>query len=164
MKSKEGVARVSFVVPVPESPSLPTPPSSSDMPQCSPRPCSRSHFPHFEQARGLYVDFRLLPLLSFAQTHLENTSQSQNQSRTSTNEEDGGDVERERDRGVGGEDEGSDSGDGVERLESLGEGKDASVDDGANGGVVVKGDQGIHLESVEEDCQRRREGRRGQEL
>jgi len=94
---------------------------------------------------------------SLVRTHLEDTSQGQNQSRASSDQEDGGDVERERDGSVGGEDERSDSGDGVERLESLGEGKDAGVDDGTDGGVVVERDQRIHLEPVEEDC----EGERG---
>lgn len=95
-------------------------------------------------------------------THLEDAGEGEDESRGGSDEEDGGDVEREGDGRVGGEDEGPDSRDGVEGLESLGEGENARVNNGADGRVIVERNQGIHLESVKEDWED--EGGRGSQL
>lgn len=57
-------------------------------------------------------------------------------------------VERKGDTGVGEHDEGSQFAELVEWCEPFGEGNDACVDDGADRGVVVKGDDGVHLENM----------------
>lgn len=59
-------------------------------------------------------------------------------------------VQGKRHTRVGDEDEESDAVEGVERLETLSEGDDDGVDDGADGGVVVERDDGVHLTAVSE--------------
>ena len=54
-------------------------------------------------------------------------------------------VERKGDTGVREHDEGSQFAELVEWRESFCEGNDACVDDSADRGVVVQGDDGIHL-------------------
>jgi hypothetical protein len=78
------------------------------------------------------------------------SSQGEDETRRRSNEEHSSDVERKRDRRVGEHDERSHAGERVEGREALGEGDDAAVDGGADGGVVVQRDEGVHLEAVQE--------------
>lgn len=54
-------------------------------------------------------------------------------------------VQSESNSGVRQQSERSDPAKRIERLESLSEGDDAGVDTGADGCVVVEGDEGVHL-------------------
>jgi hypothetical protein len=65
-------------------------------------------------------------------THLEDTGESEHQPPSRTNQEHRRDVQPERDRRVGDHDERPDAEGFAERRESLGEGEEAGVDDGAD--------------------------------
>lgn len=109
-----------------------------------------------------------------SKTHnvLGDSGQSEDKTRANRDEEHGGDlsihsaharsrhhtrrecthVQGKGHTGVGDEDEEADAVEGVERLETLSEGDDDGVDDGADGGVVVERDDGVHLTGVSEDA------------
>ena len=82
---------------------------------------------------------------------LEHAGQGQDETGSDGDEEDGGDVQSERDPGVGEEDKSADAFEVVERLETLDEEHDGKVDGGADGRVVVKRDQGVHLRDHERE-------------
>ncbi|KAI3475142.1 hypothetical protein L1887_63503 [Cichorium endivia] len=81
---------------------------------------------------------------------LDDTCEREGQGASGADEEDGGDVEAKGDASVCEEDEGAEVGDLEERQETLGEGKHAGVDGGADGRKVVERDEGVHLEALEE--------------
>lgn len=82
---------------------------------------------------------------------LDNTSESEGQGAGSANEEDGGDVKTESNAGVCEENKGAKVGDLEEGNKTLGEWEHESVDGSANRGKVVEGDEGVHLETLEEN-------------
>lgn len=84
-------------------------------------------------------------------THLDNSRQSQDQTTSRPNQEHRRDIERERDRTV--DEEGPEPGLGevVERRKPLGEDEAETDHGGADGGVKVDGDEGVHLHPLQED-------------
>jgi hypothetical protein len=83
-----------------------------------------------------------------ATAYLEYASERQNEAGAGAHEEDGGDVEAKGKGGIGKEYERANACKLEERRETLGEGKDGKVDEGADGRVIVERDKRIHLETV----------------
>jgi hypothetical protein len=84
-------------------------------------------------------------------TYLEDTSEGQNEAGACAYEEDGGDIEAKCNGSIGKEDKGADACKLEEGLEAFRKGQDGEIDEGADGRVVVERDEGIHLETVQED-------------
>ena len=85
------------------------------------------------------------------QAHLKHPRQRKHQPAPHANQEYRRHIQQERHAGVAQHNQGTDSRHFVEGLEPLGEGDDEEVDEGADGGVVVQGDERVHLESVQQD-------------
>lgn len=83
-----------------------------------------------------------------ATAYLEYASERQNEAGAGAHEEDGGDVEAKGKGSIGKEYERANACKLEERRETLGEGKDGEVDEGADGRVIVERDKRVHFETV----------------
>ena len=83
-----------------------------------------------------------------ATAYLEYASERQNEARAGTHEEHGGDVETKGKSGIGKEYERSNACKLEEWRETLCEGKDGEIDEGADGRVIVERDKRVHLKTV----------------
>jgi len=81
---------------------------------------------------------------------LEDTSKCQNQPASGAHQEHSSDVEQESDRSVGNENQGSNASQFIEGGEPFGEREKKGVDEGANGRIVMKRNERVHFEPVEQ--------------
>lgn len=83
-----------------------------------------------------------------ASAYLKYACERQNEAGASTYEEDGGDVEAKGKGGIGKEYKGANACKREEWCETLCEGENGEVNDGADRRVVVERDKRVHLETV----------------
>ena len=86
-----------------------------------------------------------------AAAHLEHASQRQNEARANTDKEHGSYVEAKGNGSIGKENEGADASELEERRKALCEWEDGEVDERAYGRIIMQRDEGVHLETVEQD-------------